>query len=235
MRGLMQKAISDDSTCGPRASLVAAVTVPMLLWSIAAGAAELHAEVFDAAGAPVADAVISLTPPAAGAVAAPATQLPAVMDQWAKQYTPYVLPVQVGSRVLFPNRDNIKHHVYSFSPAKRFELKLYSYGTAQPVLFDKVGIVALGCNIHDWMQAYIDVLPTPYFARSDAQGHAQVTGVPAGHYRVDVWHPRLRGDATQFAQQATLTATQDANVKFALPLKRDQRRRPPRYFEGGDY
>lgn len=235
----MQTEAASDSKYRPRADLAAGLTALILMNAFAASAADLNAQVFDSAGAPVADAVITLTAPvnsrSPAPTTAPANRAPAIMDQWGKQFTPFVLPVQVGTQVLFPNRDNIKHHVYSFSPAKRFELKLYSYGTAQPVLFDKVGIVALGCNIHDWMLAYIDVVATPYFARTDAQGRAQLSNVPPGEYRVDVWHPRLRGDAAQFTQQLALGAAQTAPLKFTLPLKREQRRRPPRYFEGGEY
>lgn len=198
-------------------------------------AAGVTAQVIDSAGQPVEDAVVSLTP-RAGVVPAVAAAAPvAVMDQWQKQFTPFVLPVRVGTRVSFPNRDNIKHHVYSFSPAKRFELKLYSSGTAQPVLFDKAGIVALGCNIHDWMLGYIDVLETPYFAKTDAHGRVGIDAVPDGAYRVEVWHPRLRGAAADFAQDVTLNGKTPVALQFTLPLKRDQRRAPPRYYEGGDY
>ncbi len=198
-------------------------------------AAGVTSMVSDSAGQPVENAVISLTP-RDGALPPPAAIAPSVkMDQWGKQFTPYVLPVRVGTQVQFPNRDNIKHHVYSFSPAKRFELKLYSSGTAQPVLFDKPGIVPLGCNIHDWMLAYIYVLETPYFAKTDAQGHATIDSLPEGIYHVEVWHPRLRGNALDFAKEVTLSGSQPMALQFALPLKREQRRAPPRYFEGGEY
>jgi plastocyanin len=198
-------------------------------------AAGVTGQVADNAGLPVEDAVISLTPRDAVSSAAAVTAPAAVMDQWGKQFTPYVLPVRVGTRVSFPNRDNIKHHVYSFSPAKRFELKLYSSGTAQPVLFDKPGIVALGCNIHDWMIAYIDVLATPYFAKTDAQGHAGIDALPDGVYHVEVWHPRLRGSVTDFSRDITLSGAKPVALQFTLPLKREQHRAPPRYYEGGGY
>lgn len=85
-----------------------------------------------------------------------------------------MLPVYVGTRVTFPNRDNIRHHVYSFSSAKKFELPLYIGTPAAPVVFDKPGVVALGCNIHDWMLAYIYVLTTPHFAKTAADGKARL-------------------------------------------------------------
>lgn len=105
-----------------RCHVGAGLSVLIAWWTVAAPAANLTAQVVDTTGQAVADAVISLTPPtdARSAPAAPMiVSKPAVMDQWGKQFTPYVLPVQVGTRVLFPNRDNIKHQVYSFSPAKR--------------------------------------------------------------------------------------------------------------------
>lgn len=198
-------------------------------------AAAVTGQVIDSAGLPVEDAVLSLTPRDKLPPELAANVAAAVMDQWGKQFTPYVLPIRVGTLVSFPNRDNIKHHVYSFSPAKRFELKLYSSGTAQPVLFDKPGIVALGCNIHDWMLAYIDVLETPYFAKTDAQGHVGIDALPDGAYHVEVWHPRLRGNVTDFAQDVTLSGAKPTALQFTLPLKREQRRDPPRYYEGGAY
>lgn len=230
----------NNPAIGPRTRLRARFGVLLLpvlgvLCCARLPAAALTAQVADTAGSLVEGAVVSLTPRDAvsPAVASPAPT--AVMDQWGKQFTPYVLPVQVGTWVKFPNRDNIKHHVYSFSPAKRFELKLYSSGSAQPVLFDKPGIVALGCNIHDWMIAYVDVLATPYFAKTDAQGNVAIDALPDGVYHVEVWHPRLRGAVADFARDITLKGKEPAALRFTLPLKRAPRRNPPSYYEGGDY
>jgi len=209
--------------------------VLVVLCSARLPAAGLASLVLDSAGQPLENAVVSLTPRDGVLPPFAATPPSAVMDQWGKQFTPYVLPVRVGTRVRFPNRDNIKHHVYSFSPAKRFELKLYSSATAQPVLFDKPGIVALGCNIHDWMLAYVYVLETPYFAKTDAHGRVTIESLPEGTYHVEVWHPRLRGNALDFAKEVTLSGARPMALQFALPLKREQRRAPPRYFEGGEY
>ena len=81
-----------------------------------------------------------------------------------------VLPIVVGTEVRFPNRDQISHHVYSFSRTKSFELPLYKGEDAPPVLFDKPGVVKIGCNIHDWMSAIILVLPNTHFATTDDDG-----------------------------------------------------------------
>src|SRR6185437_16515964 len=113
----------------------------------------LEVIVKDDKGGPGSDAVVYAV---GAASAAPRKQ--AVVDQRDKQFVPYVTPVQVGTAVIFPNSDNIRHHVYSFSSAKKFELPLYSGVPAQPVVFDMVGFVTLGCNIHDCMIAYVAVL-----------------------------------------------------------------------------
>ena len=112
----------------------------------------------------------------------------AIIDQVNKQFTPLVSVIQVGTPVSFPNKDNIRHQVYSFSPAKTFELKLYSGVPSQPVVFDKPGLVVMGCNIHDRMLAYVQVVDTPWFAKTGADGAARIEGLPAGDYQVHVWH-----------------------------------------------
>lgn len=198
-------------------------------------AATLSSVVTDTDGKPVEDAVVSLVPTAPGTLAPPAEEPQAVMDQQGKQFIPYVLPVRLGTKVFFPNRDNIKHHVYSFSPAKRFELKLYSSGTAEPVIFDKPGVVVLGCNIHDWMLAYIYVVETPYFAKTDTQGRLTITNVPPGEYRATAWHPQLRGELSTYEQTATLRTTGTVQLSFAIPLKRVWRDRTQREIDQGAY
>ena len=102
----------------------------------------------------------------------------AIVNQINQQFVPYVTPVEVGTTVDFPNNDPFRHHVYSFSPAKTFELKLYGGGETQSVTFDKPGPVALGCNIHDNMLAYVFVTPGPFFAVTDGAGRARIDGAP---------------------------------------------------------
>ena len=91
----------------------------------------------------------------------------------------------------FPNKDNIRHHVYSFSPARPFELKLYSGRPANPVVFDHAGLVTLGCNIHDVMLGYVLVVDTPYHAVSQADGLAVLHDIPAGDWQLHAWLPGL--------------------------------------------
>ena len=141
-----------------------------LLCSSPAWAASLQVQLQDSHGQPLANAVVSLN----GPQGAPVGPIPAIMDQVQKQFLPAVLAVRSGTRVSFPNRDDIRHQVYSFSPAKRFELRLYKDTPSEPVLFDKPGLVVLGCNIHDWMVGYIYVTDDPWFAVSDEAGKLHV-------------------------------------------------------------
>lgn len=139
-------------------------------------------------GAPLVNAVVSLHPPGQLPSGRPAIK---EMDQRDIQFQPHVLAISVGTLVRFPNSDNIRHQVYSFSPAKRFELPLYSGQHASPILFDKPGVVELGCNIHDWMLGYIVVVDTPYYGVTDSNGKLTLQA-PAGDYRMEVWHERQR-------------------------------------------
>lgn len=144
-----------------------------------------------------------------------------VIDQQDKQFVPYVTAVQVGTAVLFPNKDNIRHHVYSFSPAKKFELPLYAGIPAEPVVFDKPGFVTLGCNIHDWMIAYVAVLPTPYFQVTRNEGRVTLKDLPSGQYSVEVWQPSLKGAPENTAQHVDLTSGGTKELVFTLDLKPD--------------
>lgn len=176
-------------------------------------AASVIARVADAAGAPVTEAVVYLL--ATGAKPA-VTPRPAIVDQVNKEFLPLVVPVQLGAAVSFPNKDNIRHHVYSFSPAKVFQLKLYSGTPSKPVVFDKAGPVVLGCNIHDWMVGYIYVVDTPYFAKTDGTGTARLDSLPAGDYELRIWHPHSRAEVPPGAIKLTDGATE--NVAFRLEL-----------------
>jgi len=155
-------------------------------------------------GQPLADAVVTVRP-ATGPTAQPIRFAWAmVMNQHNIAFEPYVLVVPVGSDVVFPNKDKVRHHVYSFSPAKKFELRLYGREETRTVRFDKAGVVALGCNIHDEMIGYVVVVDTPYAARSGANGQAVLRGVPAGAASITVWHPKSK-DRVARALPVTVT------------------------------
>jgi len=120
----------------------------------------------------------------------------AEMGQRDRQFTPQLLVVQTGTAVNFPNFDTVRHHVYSFSPIKVIDIKLYSGTPAEPIVFDKPGVAALGCNIHDRMSAHIVVVDTPTFARTDDKGQASFD-LPAGEHVVKAWHAGQKSPTLQ--------------------------------------
>jgi plastocyanin len=146
-----------------------------------------------------------------------------VIDQQNKQFIPYVTAAEVGTAISFPNGDNIRHDVYSLSPAKRFELPLYAGVPAEPVVFDKEGFVTLGCNIHDWMVAYVAVLATPYFQVTGREGRALLRNLPTGKYTIQVWQPSLKGTPEKFAQHIDLAESGTKELLFILDLRPDFR------------
>ncbi|HET7763928.1 MAG TPA: methylamine utilization protein [Burkholderiales bacterium] len=192
-----------------------------------AGAAQITAIVIDQDGLPLADAVV-VAVPVQGAPTAPPPAAREIVDQIDEEFVPRVKPVVVGTPVFFPNKDNIRHQVYSFSAAKRFELPLYAGTPAKPVVFDKPGVVVLGCNIHDWMIGYVYVSESPYFAKTGADGKALLGDLPALAYRVRVWHPRLQGQESATQQTADLGSNGRAELSWKLALKHEMRiRRAP--------
>ncbi|SAK84459.1 hypothetical protein AWB79_05775 [Caballeronia hypogeia] len=179
-------------------------------------AASVRVQVVDQAGAPVPDAIVYALP-VNGKIAA-AKPAGAVIDQIKRRFVPMVSVVQTGASVTFPNKDNIEHDVYSFSPPKRFELNLYHGIPANPVVFDKPGLVVMGCNIHDAMVAYLLIVDTPWFAKTDAHGAATIGNVPADSYKVIVWHFRQSDPNAQPEQKVSALAA-DGVAKFSVQLK----------------
>jgi plastocyanin len=159
----------------------------------------------------VANAVVSVYPASGDFKPRPAAE-PLVMAQKDIAFAPYVLIVPAGSSVTFPNRDTVRHHVYSFSAVHRFELKLYGREERRTELFDKPGVVALGCNIHDRMAAYIDVVDTRFAAKTDADGVAVISGLPSGAARLKVWHPFAKTPNGMVASEANADSSQAAQI-----------------------
>lgn len=151
----------------------------------AAQAASLSLQVRDGGGNPVEDAVVYLMSKHASRLPLKTPTLR--IDQIDKTFVPLVSVAQTGTRVSFPNRDNIRHHVYSFSSAKKFEIKLYADTPSRPVVFDRAGVVVMGCNIHDTMIAHLLVVDTPYFGKSDRAGNLRIDDVPPGDYSLIAW------------------------------------------------
>lgn len=196
-----------------RCSLGRAVLVLLWAWAGAVGAAPLAVQVVDARGEPLADAVVFLESSAASQSVRPARGVEIVQRE--RRFVPEVTVVPVGTSVDFPNQDTVRHHVYSFSEAKRFEIKLYVGRPSSPVVFDRPGIAVLGCNIHDDMIAWVVVVDTPHHAKTDAAGRA-VLDAPAGAYRLRAWHASLPAAASPAAQPVTL-APAGVSVRVALP------------------
>jgi plastocyanin len=207
-------------------------TLTVVAAAAAGMAADLHAMVRNQKGQPVADAVVVAVPDVPPAKP-PRPKLEQV-EQIDEEFVPKVKALLVGSPVSFPNRDNVRHHVYSFSPAKRFDLPLYVGTPATPIIFDTPGVVTLGCNIHDWMIGYIYVSESPYYATTGADGRASIS-MPAGAYTVRVWHPQLA--AAEDSTRRKLEVQNTADVEWALALKPEVRirRTPPGTGRKGGY
>ena len=138
------------------------------------------------------------------------------MDQIDQQFVPHILTVQRGAAVTFPNSDSIKHHVFSFSQAKTFEIRLYKERSAEPIYFEREGEVELGCNVHDWMLGYIYIVDTPYFGRTDEEGYA-VFDVPQDNYLLGIWHPQIQDPPSQLTRQISAEQSVHA-VSLREPL-----------------
>jgi plastocyanin len=194
----------------------------MALGQPAAAAGSVSGSVTAPQGTAIAGAVVFVQVPSPPTASQHAT---AVVDQVEKTFVPGILPIMVGTYVRFPNHDQIQHHVYSFSPTKTFELPLYKGEAPPPVLFDKVGVVKIGCNIHDWMSGIILVLPTPHFTVTDASGKYVLENVPEGNYTLVVWHAQSYVKPEDTGRQ--IQVREDvANVNFTLTLS-PARSRPP--------
>ena len=196
------------------------IAVGALLGVLAAGetrAATLVVTVQAADGKPLAGAVVTARP--LEATARRPEPIKAVMDQVDRAFEPDLLVVPVGSTVTFPNSDSVSHQIYSFSPAKRFQLPLYRGTPYPPVHFDTAGVVTLGCNIHDQMIGYLVVTDAPYYGRTDARG-TWAGEVTRGRYRISVWHPRMRDAEADSERELTVGQSDHAELtlKLARPL-----------------
>jgi plastocyanin len=183
----------------------------LALLSGPAWSAVLSVSVTDAAGKPLEGAVVTVS--VAGAPKVAPSGASAEMTQQNRQFAPRSLIVQAGTSVHFPNLDTVRHHVYSFSPAKTFELKLYAGTPSAPVVFDKTGVVVIGCNIHDRMSGWIVVVDTPYFAKTDAAGQARID-VPDGEHLVRVSHPQQPDGSVPFEKRARAGAPIAVRLAF---------------------
>ena len=202
-----------------RAPILAAVSLVACLGAAApVWAGDYVVSVKTPSGDPVADAVVTLKP----AAGTPAPKVEGVykMAQHNIAFEPTVLIAPVGAEVAFPNLDTVRHHVYSFSAAHPFELKLYGHDETRKVKFDRAGIVALGCNIHDQMAGFIDVVDTPYYAKTDAHGEARVSGLPAGPAAVTLWQPYMKTPQNRMDLKTIIPASGAATAQVSADVRR---------------
>lgn len=174
-------------------------------------------EVNDVKGRALTDAVVYLEALDTRLTLKPAR---AEIAQKDKRFLPLVSVVGVGTAISFPNNDSVRHHAYSFSTAKPFEIKLYSGVPAAPIVFDKAGTVVVGCNIHDQMVAYIHVVNTPFFAKTNTQGQASFGELPAGKYKLKVWHYLQNGGPNAAVYEQDWQA-EAGTIKVRLPFSQE--------------
>ncbi len=189
----------------------------------AAWAGGVNAAAFAKSGEPMSDVVIYAVPLDAHALPSAVKAEVSTVAQDHLQFTPYVTAVRVGSEVRFPNYDKIEHHVKSFSPAREFEIKPYEKVTPPPVVFDKTGVVVIYCLIHEWMRAYVYVVDTPYFGKSEAAGTVALDSLPPGNYEIRAWHPDMGTIKPPLLQTVKLGENGVQQVKFDfdfIPKKR---------------
>ena len=187
-------------------------------------AAELTIRMTNASGAPLADAVVF--DPGAKAASRAGAPGRATIVQRDRVFEPFVSVVQTGTAISFPNQDPMMHHVYSFSSAKRLEIKLYKGTPAEPIVFDKAGAVALGCNVHDWMLAYIFVVDSPVFAKTGRDGVLRLSGLAAGTHRLMAWYPGMRDPVA--LPEIALTAGELRGIEHRLEVPvRTRPKAPP--------
>lgn len=203
-----------------RCFLVALMT-GMSAWS---SAATVTIAATDKSGAAMSDVVVYATQVGAPADTPGAAEAVTIAQDHL-QFSPYVTPIRVGTPIRFPNYDKLEHHVKSFSPAKEFEIKVYESGTPPPVTFDKPGVVVIYCLLHEWMRAYVLVLETAHFSKTDGSGSASLGGLKEGTWEIKAWHPDMGTIKPALLQIVKVTDKGVAPLQFAfdfVPRKRRQ-------------
>ncbi|RYZ64436.1 MAG: methylamine utilization protein [Proteobacteria bacterium] len=168
-------------------------------------------------GAPLAGAIVVAEP--SGPAPRPKGAPEAIIDQRDLAFVPDVLVVRTGTAVSFPNSDKVRHQVYSFSGAKQFKLGLYSGKAHPPVVFDRPGVVTVGCNIHDGMIAHILVTDSPWFGRTGEHGELRLTGLPDGSYTLRIWHPRITDEPARLERVVEVAEARTGTQSFLLTRK----------------
>lgn len=186
---------------------------------MAAHAGSLTVRLIDSRGHLVSDGVVTID--GADVPTSPTTHY---VDQKSETFLPYVEVVHPGDSVVFRNSDNTRHHVYSFSSIGAFQFILSQGESSAPVVLNQVGTIAVGCNIHDHMIAYLVV--TAHRAQVTTQGgEARFDDLPPGHYNVSVWHPQLWPGQPPKSASVDVSADGAASeLPFTLKLLPDPRK-----------
>lgn len=212
--------------------LVTLVIFLIFAASSLATAGEIAGVVRDSKGKPVPDTIVFILNVSGVKFPPPKKLIP--MDQINRKFVPHIMPVLVGSTVTFPNKDNIHHHIFSFSKAKKFDRPLYKGTNVEPVVLGKIGLVKLGCNIHDTMSGIIFVLQNPYFGITDKQGRYTVRdmssknkagGIPAGKYKLVAWNEFMKSKLAKTMQAVVVPADGQISVDYSLKMGRPKRKK----------
>ena len=191
----------------------------IILWLLTASgacAATVSVSVTDSGGKPASNAVVSLMPSGGAQIASHAPEK-SIIAQRDETFIPLVVIVRRGGEVVFTNNDTTMHQVYSFSAIKQFEFEIDQGQISKPVAFDKPGVAAIGCNIHDQMIAYVYVADAPFAAIADANGRAEFHDVPVGAYLAKLWHPQLPPGHAWPAMTVAVTGD-SSHFGFSVPL-----------------
>ncbi len=199
-------------------NIVVVIKVSLLCLSMDISAEILKITLTDQSSNPVTNAIVSAYLQSPTNTTTTESGKTVIIDQIDKEFINHVTPVQVGSTISFPNHDQIRHHVYSFSSAKNFEIPLYKGVPANPITFDQPGVVVLGCNIHDQMSAYIVVVDSPFFTKTDEQGHASLS-LPAGDYELRYWHRDADEDSENSKQVIKVGVGQTVKINHQMSIK----------------
>jgi len=219
----MKATMFNKNSPRPLHQLVVLFCVLASMQSLPVWAGSVSATAYSKAGEVMSDVVVFATPIDRPVPASVKTDAPVIAQQQ-MQFSPYVTVVRVGTEVKFPNYDKVEHHVKSFSPAREFEIKPYQKVTPPPVLFDKTGIIVVYCLLHEWMRAYVMVVDTPYFGKSDTAGLVDLNNLPEGKYEIRAWHPDMGYIKPPLLQTLEIKATGMQQVKFNFDFNPKKRK-----------
>jgi plastocyanin len=203
----------------PQGVIAALLVLPGLAaGETAAATGGIRVSIRDRDGGEVPEVVVSARPldavPDRGAARPEAR-----MNQEALAFEPHILVVTTGTGIAFPNGDDVRHHVYSFSPAKQFNFSIDSGSIHEAISFDVPGVVTLGCNIHDEMLAYVIVVDTPHFAKTGEHGSVELTGLAPGRYELSIWSSRIAAKHLPDSVEIAVAEGEVATWEYAFAEK----------------